>query len=127
MRLIITYARANMAVSNNQFLRRPPSLQRATNKRFREQRGKWRLCSSSKTIVYWSRTANEKMRSNCTRFTECRSLCYRQYVHTGILTSYSRCFYGFKMKSDSAYYFFFFKLASKWKQDGCYSTRKKLQ
>lgn len=95
-----------MAVFNHQFLRRPPSLQRATNKRFREQRGKWRRCSSTKTIVYWSRTANEKMRSNCTRFSKCRSLCYRQYVHRGILISYSRCFYGFEVKSDSAYYFY---------------------
>lgn len=51
-------------------------------------------------------------------------LSCKRCEHTRILISYSLCFYGFEVKSGSAYYLFY--LASKWKQDGCYSNRKEL-
>lgn len=101
---------------------RPWSLQRATNKRRWERGGKWRLCSSSKTIVYWSRTANEKKRSNCPYFHPTQTpfawTNNRQTKFPLLLTLFNV----FEVKSGSAYYLFY--LASKGNQDGCYSNRK---
>lgn len=61
--------------------RRLYSLPLATNKRFRERGGKWRLCSSSKTIVYWIERIIEREPTNYANFHE-----ILQIVHMNIKT-----------------------------------------